>query len=67
MSNNAEAVQVMTGPTASWVHHAAAGIQGAFDISAVAALGVVAAGLILGTCSIVAGIAVLVGDDAPPQ
>lgn len=66
MATSDDAVQVMTGPTASWVHHAAAGVQGALDISAVAALGVVAGTVLIGFCSLVAGVLVLV-DDRPPS
>lgn len=38
--NNAADVQVMTGPSASLLHHGAAAVQGALGVDAVAALGI---------------------------
>lgn len=56
MSNNAEVVQVYTGETASFVHHAAAAVQGVLGVPPEVALGATLAGGVVAFLAVVAPI-----------
>lgn len=60
---NAADVQIMTGPSASFVHHIAAGVQSATGLDAVWSLGITIGLGIVGVVGLAAGVAMLLGDD----